>query len=473
MSGGSSSPQKQEVTSTNTTTNLPSYVQPYFTNLLERTQDVAFQPYTPYGGERIADFTPQQQQVQQNVMNYQQPGQIGAASQLAGAAGLGSLAMAGGYNPAQFNAGQVRAPRLQQYGMSAPGDVTAMQQSAPQMETAQTGYNPNLQNYQMAGPEQFGQVQAQQYMSPYMQNVVDVQKREAVRDAQKAQLAQNLGAARQGTYGGARQLLAGTERERALGQQLGDIQAKGLQSAYENAQAQFERDRAAGMTAGQQNLQARLQTQQLGTQTGLQAALANLSSAQQANVQNQSAQLQQMGLNQQQALQAALANQQAGLTTGQQNLQAALQTQQLGTQTGLQAALANQQARLDAQKAAEASRQFGVTSGYQGLAQAMQGAQTLGQLGQTQQQMDLQRFQAQDLTAAQEQQMQQRYLDTAYQDFLRQQQYPMDQLSYYSSILHGIPVTPNTSSTVSQPAPSMASQLGGLGLGALALSKMA
>jgi CRISPR/Cas system-associated protein endoribonuclease Cas2 len=268
-------------------------------------------------------------------------------------------------------------------------------------------------------------------------------------------------------------LLATTERERALGQQLGDIQGKGLQAAYENAQAQFERDRAAGMTTGQQNLQARLQTQQLGTQTGLQTALANLSSEQQANVQNQAARLQQMGLNQQQALQAALANQQMGYNVGQQNLQAALQTQQLGSSQGLQAALANQQARLDAQKAAEASRQFGVSSGYQGLGQALQSAQTLGQLGTTGQQANLQRLQAQDLTAAQEQQMRQRYLDTRYQDFLRQQQYPMDQLSYYSSILHGIPVTPNTSSTVSQPAPSMVSQLGGLGLGALALSKMA
>ena len=94
-------------------------------------------------------------------------------------------------------------------------------------------------------------------------------------------------------------------------------------------------------------------------------------------------------------------------------------------------------------------------------------------MGQTQQQMDLARLQAQDVTAAQKQALQQQYLDTAYQDFLRQQQYPMDQLSYYSSILHGIPVTPSTTTTTTQPAPSMFSQLGGLGLGALALSKMA
>jgi hypothetical protein len=89
-----------------------------------------------------------------------------------------------------------------------------------------------------------------QYMSPYAQNVVDVQKREAIRDAQKTQLGQNLAAARQGTYGGARQMLAQTERERALGTQLGDIQARGLQSAYEAGQRGLEAERAARIQQG-------------------------------------------------------------------------------------------------------------------------------------------------------------------------------------------------------------------------------
>ena len=90
----------------------------------------------------------------------------------------------------------------------------------------------------------------QQYMSPYMQNVVDVQKRNALEDAQKAQLTTNLGAARQGTYGGARQLLATTEREQNLMNQMGDIQAKGLQSAFEAGQKGLEAERAARIQQG-------------------------------------------------------------------------------------------------------------------------------------------------------------------------------------------------------------------------------
>jgi hypothetical protein len=60
----------------------------------------------------------------------------------------------------------------------------------------------------------------QAYMSPYMQNVVEIQKQAAIEDAQRAQLGANLGAARQGTYGGARQTLAQTQREAGLNKQL-------------------------------------------------------------------------------------------------------------------------------------------------------------------------------------------------------------------------------------------------------------
>ena len=90
----------------------------------------------------------------------------------------------------------------------------------------------------------------QQYMSPYQQNVVDVQKQEAIRDAQKGMMAQNLGAAKQGTYGGARQLLAQTELDRNLQTNLGRIQAQGLQSAYEAGQKGLEAERTARLQQG-------------------------------------------------------------------------------------------------------------------------------------------------------------------------------------------------------------------------------
>lgn len=240
MAGGTSAPTKQEVTTTSS--NLPEYAKPYFENIMQRAQGQSYQQYTPYEAPRIAGFTPAQEQIQQNVLGMGSPNQFAAGSGLAFQAGLGALQQ-GNYNPNQFNAQQVSGPQLQQYGLQ--------------------------------GPQMFGQEQAQQYMSPYARSVMDVQKREAVTDAKKGQLTQDLGAARQGTYGGSRQLLASMERERNLGQQMGDIEAKGLQSAYESAQGQFERDRAAGMATGQQNLESMLRTQQLGSQNYMQGALAN------------------------------------------------------------------------------------------------------------------------------------------------------------------------------------------------------
>jgi hypothetical protein len=561
MAKGGNQVQKSEVTQSN----LPEYARPYFENLMGAAQGQLNQDYTPYEKQRIADFTPQQRAVQNEAAGMQTPGQFGFGSQLAATAGLGSL-QAGQYDPSSFYAQQIRQPNLQQYSMGAPQQVQGGQYGAPQMGAAQTGFQPNLQQYEMEGardvagmgvdapmmqaaqtgygqgpleqfrtaaPQAFGLEQAKEYMSPFAESVMEPQKREAIRSAKQGQLVQDLGAARQGTYGGSRQLLAGMERERNLGQQLGDIDAKGRQAAFENAQQQFERDRTAGMTAGQQNLQAalqqqqlgvntglqaalanlsseqqanannqatefqargmsadnamkaalanqgvdvtrgqqnlqsQLQTQQLGTQTGLQAALANLDSASQANVQNLSAQLQTQGLNAEQAMRAALANQQAQLTTGQQNLEASLQTQQLGAQTGLAALQSNQQADLDRQKLMEQSRQFGSQQGLAGFSQAGQMAQTLGNLGQYQQQADISRMGYQGQAAAQEQAMRQQYLDTAYQDFLRQRDYGNEQLQQYGSLLRGVPVQQQSAVTTYAPTPGIGQQLLGTGLAGL------
>jgi hypothetical protein len=121
-------------------------------------------------------------------------------------------------------------------GMS-PTEVQAGQQIAGMQQPSQfqTGYGAYAQGLGALGsllsPEQ-----TQMYMSPYAQNVIDVNKQEAIRDAQKGLLGNNLAAGRQGTYGGARQLLAQTELDRNLQTKLGQIQSSGLQNAYEAAQ---------------------------------------------------------------------------------------------------------------------------------------------------------------------------------------------------------------------------------------------
>ena len=598
--------EKQEVTQI--TSNLPAYAQPYFEDLMNRAKDESYKKLQPYTFARSADidFTPAQKAIHANIMGLEAPKQIAAGSGLATAAGTGLLAMtdykpgqfsAGynpsqfttgfnpgefttGFNPGQFDVGYVPSQFASDYNSGQfssgfkPGefsvqglgdlgnvrDTVAERIQADKMNAAQTQFQANLERFQMAAPDRFNQAQAEQYMSPYIRNVLDTQKREAMRDARQGQIVQDLGAARQGTYGGSRQLLAGLERERNLGQQLGDIEARGLQSAFESSQGQFERDRTAQMAAQQANLQAALGVQELGTTTGLQTALANLSNEQQARVQNMAAENQTRGMNAENALRAALANQQADIGVRGQNLQGAMQTQQLnleaqrlgeqsrqfdstqgleaqrlsdmtrqfgsnqrleaqrlndaarqfgsqqgleaqrlreqsnqfGSQQGIEAQRLREQSRqfgsqqgleaqrlsdmsrqfgsnqgLEAQRLGEQSRQFGTSTGLAALGQAGQMGQTLGNLGQLQQNMDAQRLGMQAATAGEYRTMAQQQADQKYNDFLRQRDEPMERLGYFSNILRGLPVGLNSTQTTYAPSPSALSQVTGAGIAGL------
>lgn len=228
-SGGGGSPPPQPTSTSQTT--IPEYAQPYMERLLGKSEAASMAPYQTYGGERLVGATQEQQAARSGVAGLQQPGQFGAGTGLTTLGGLSAV----GYGGQAAGAGQ------QYTGMATD----------PRMQQA--------------------------FMSPYMQNVVDVQKQEAIRDAQKGQLGQNLAAARQGTYGGARQTLAMTERERNLGQNLAQIQATGSQRAFEAAQ----------------------QAQQFGSQIGLQGLQAGISGSGQAA--QAGATLGQLGMGQQQS----------------------------------------------------------------------------------------------------------------------------------------------------------------------------
>lgn len=505
---------------------IPEILEPYFTGagapgdanyvpgILPTAQSLFSQGYsTVYkpvqdagllGTGRIAGIaeTDAQKALKTGITGLTTPSQFGTAGTYAtnAATGLNSLLNASALNVAAPSlttyqmapTATVSAPGLNQYSMGAVQAGYTPQAQGATMSAAQTAFQPNLTTFQMSAPEQFTAEAAERYMSPYTQGVTDIAKRKAVEDAQRTQLAGNLAAGRKGSLGSSGNLLASTERERQLGLQLGDIQARGLESAYQNAQTQFERDRAAQMGVGQQNLQAALGVQQLGTQTGLQTALANLNNQQQAAVQNMAAQLQTQGLNAQQALQVALANQQAGMTAGQQNLAAQLQTQQLGSQQNLQAQQLNQAAlqeaarqnlaaslgvqQLTAQQdiqAQQLNQQAALQAQQQRIA-AAQGlgslAATTGQLGVAQQAADLDRLKALGAYGDLERAYAQQKLDAQYQDILRQIGYPEEQLAKMANILRGVPLGDTVSNQVTTtPPPSFASQLAGMGLSGLSL----
>ena len=114
---------------------------------------------------------------------------------------------------------------------------------------------------------QFG-AQAGQYMDPYMQNVVDIQQREAQRQAGIAGTQRGAQAVKAGAFGGSRQAIENAEAARNLATQQGDIQARGLQDAYSRGQTQFNTEQ-----------QLREQSRQYGAGLGLQGLQTAMSGA--------------------------------------------------------------------------------------------------------------------------------------------------------------------------------------------------
>lgn len=411
---------------------LPEWARPYAKNTLEKGAALSEKGYQAYDQPRIAGFSPMQLQAQQAAAGMQTSGVTGAGIDLAGAAGLGALNT--NYQAGQFQ-NQFQAPNQYQAGRFGARPVRAQE----------------LQQYQMGPAERVGvdsftqPGSAEAYMSPYMQNVVDVQQREARRASDIAGQEQAAQAVGRGAFGGSRDALMRAERERNLGRQLGDIQATGQQAAFQNAQQQFNAEQArqlqaqqanqgAGLTVGQQNLAALLGVQNLGAQQGLQAQQLN-----------QAAQLQAQQLGE--------------------------QSRQFGAGQGLQAAGLGAQYGQAAQQLGEQSRQFGANLGLQGLQTALQGAGQLGTLGgqQFQQGMDINKLQS--AYGGQQQALRQQGLSQAYEDFQNEQNYPYKQLGFMSDLIRGLPLGQQTTRSMYEPTPGMAQQLGSIGLGAYGLSK--
>jgi len=235
-----------------------------------------------------------------------------------------------------ITAEQIKAAQMGPADKVASNAVTAAQIKAAQMGPAE---KVSAESFAKPGT-------ADAYMSPYIQGVIEKQQREAQRSADIAGTQRSAKAVGAGAFGGSRQAIENAEAARNLQTQMGDIQATGLQNAYQQAQAQFNAEQNAKLSAQTANQQA-----------GLTVGTQNLTAQQQAEVQNAANQLQASGMTSQQAMQAALANQQAGLTVGTQNLSAqqqtsvqnaanALQAKGMSADSAMKAALANQQSEL-------------------------------------------------------------------------------------------------------------------------------
>jgi hypothetical protein len=134
---------------------------------------------------------------------------------------------------------------------------------------------------------------------------------------------------------------------------------------------------------------------------------------------------------------------------------------------------ADQARRMKAAELGQQGQQFaaglGKELGMAGLQTGLEASSKQGALAATQQASDIERLKAQAASAGETQAMQQERLNQQYQQFMDQQNFKKSQLDYLSQILRGNAAALGTTQTQYAPAPSLASQLGGVGLAGLGL----
>jgi hypothetical protein len=431
--------------------------------------------------------------------------------------------------------GNVNAPQLNNYSMNAAyGQAAntnaaygqaAQTGAAPYMSASQFNSPQNV-GYQGVGTQGFNNRSAAQLMNPYLQQSLAPQLA-LLNQQQGIQATQNASQATQaGAFGGSRFGIQNALQNQSNQLATSNLVGNAYNTAYNNAQNQFNTQQALGLQAQQSNQQAGITTglanqnmayntglqnaqlqqqaglanQSLAGQYGLQNAsmqqqtnMANTANQQQANLANQAAQnqfglsnqtaqntanqqnlasqlsTQQLGA--QQNLAAQQANQQAGLATNQGNLSAALQTQALGAQQNLAAQQANQQAGLTAQQANINQQQFGAGLGLQGLQAAANAASAQSNIGNTQNAQNQNATVLQNQLGTEQQQYQQGLLNTQYQNYVNQLNYPYQQAAFAQNMINGYPVS-STTSTTQPSSPSYLQDLASLGIGAFGISQL-
>ena len=441
-SGGSSAPTETTVTQTD----LPEYVQPYFERLLKRGEAESNQQYTPYQGERLAYFSPDELASQGMTRGYAQAGtpqEYQLASQRAAMLGgpygsgyqadyLGDTYDAQGYGSG-YQAGLVGSGY--QAGQQREGYDAQSYQPGYQAQGLQSGYraqdnfstyNPNARQsgYQagQVGPafQQLGyEENIDRFMSPYQQAVTDVQKREATRQSEMMGDKTADAAAMSGGLGGYREAIQQSERERNLAQQMGDIQTRGSQAAFQSAQQQLAAERASSLdaskfglqqfTAGEQARQAQEQMQQQAFSVSEAARQKAAEMGMDARQQNQAARQAEEQFRQS-AFSQTESSRQAQEKFRQSAYQAGEQARQEAAKLGLNASQQNEAARQAQEKFSQSGFQL-TESSYQNQAE-----------------IDLKRYQAGEaakqaasklgLTAAQQneaaRQAQEKFMQSAY-----------------------------------------------------------
>ena len=198
--GGGGQAPAQPTSSTVNQSNLPEYAEPFFTRLLERTEEESNAPYVAYEDPRLSGFGADTTQGFADIRARTQSGTPTEFSQASSA--LGGVA------------GQGTLDQQAQYG--------------------------GVGSFTDAGT-------AAQYMNPYIQNVLDTQNLRLDQRFNEAQLGREAQAVQAGAFGNQRRDVQEGIAQRELDLQKNELEAQALAQAYESGSGMFNLERQADL----------------------------------------------------------------------------------------------------------------------------------------------------------------------------------------------------------------------------------
>jgi len=404
--------------STTSKQELPAWQKQMYEEAYSLGKGVSQQPFIPYTGAQVAGFNPDQLKQFEATR-----GMVGASQQYDPRAGLQALATAPTptISPVTGRTAQI-------------GQVAAPQ--AASIQAIPTFGGATIQQLQGPTAAQIGTVQAPQfrglldtdigaYQSPYQQQVIDLALQDIQRQSDLARGQAQSRAIGAGAFGGSRSALIESEATRPFAEQAArtaaSLRQSGFQQAQQAAQADLARQQQLGVFGAEQAQQRTLQQAQLEQQAGLtgfgaerERALRQADLAQQAGLAGQD-------IAAQRAIQQAQLQQQAGLLGAEQAQARALEQARLAQQTGMaELDIAGRTAMMQPELELRARQQQAGLLGGQ-LEDQYRALGLLGGVGQ------------------QQQQLQQRAMDQAYNEFLRASGYGQQQLGTLLSGLSGMP----------------------------------
>ncbi len=348
----------------------PKYAKKALQGMWDKSQQVASRPFEPYTGQLTAGLSPTQQMGIQGLVSAVNSNVGGSAVNAA----IDLARQAGGYRPLTVTPGTMVSSQMAPAAMQAVGDVTA------------AAVDPAAIGSVRAGSFLGGDVSA--YLNPYIAQVIDTTMMDLNRQREMQRQADNARAVSAQAFGGSRQAVVDAETNATFNNTRASTLANLYSQGYGQAAELMMRDYDRALQADTSN------------QAASQYAVGqNANFQQQAGLANQSNRYNQALADAQFRQQAAQYNQAALQDTARVNLEAALRAQQLNQAAGLSAA------------------NLGLSA-----------STNLGQLGKTQQDMALAGSGALLQAGALEQATEQARLEAAYNQYLRQFNYPVDML---------------------------------------------